>query len=121
MGQAPQEVLQAEAQKMTFKTKDMARQWAATRWTVRLLGVVLGIATKQLTGVEMVITSVTGDKHAADSFHYEGRAFDFRSKHYSPEQRGEVFTLASFLAQIVGGKVLLEVPGKPNEHFHIQV
>lgn len=50
----------------------------------------LGVADalhRDMFGREVEITSLNDRKHRPDSLHYEGRAFDLRTRHLSPVQR----------------------------------
>lgn len=82
--------------------------------------------------VELVITSIEDGKHAPNSRHYRGEAIDIRSKNFLNRDLKRRFRseLESALnhhplvtAKGVGDnfRVLLEVEGTPNEHFHVQV
>ena len=71
-----------------------------------------------------VITATTGGKHMVGSLHYTGQAIDLRVKNVGSltYQVG----LHAYLKRAINIKypglydVLLEFPGKPNAHIHIE-
>lgn len=81
---------------------------------------------------ELVITSIYDGTHQSDSKHYLGEAIDVRAKNFKTMAeklrfRGELESalnthpLAAAQGVSNSFRVLLEVPGTDNEHFHVQV
>lgn len=70
-------------------------------------------------GYETVITSLGDGKHKKGSFHPQGLAVDFRTKHVLA-QRAKDTILASVKARLPQCDVLLEGLGTPNEHLHVE-
>jgi len=68
--------------------------------------------------VDCVITSCNDGEHMQGSFHYSGKAADFRTQHtgmaksFAEEARKELGPL--------GFDVILEDLGQPNEHLHLE-
>jgi hypothetical protein len=80
--------------------------------------VVDGIYAKR--GLECVITSANDSRHSAASWHYKGRALDFRT-HYEAlnEQEQEIRDeVKESLGQDFD--VVMEAVGTPNEHLHVE-
>ena len=71
-------------------------------------------------GVECVITAANDGKHKVGSLHYQDDALDVRSKNLSNEQVKH--DLHARLMYELGEDydVLFELPGQPQEHFHIE-
>lgn len=70
-----------------------------------------------MTGQEMVVTSVSDGKHKRQSAHKTGRAFDCRTKgHPSPG------IIRTEIAERLGKEfdVILEAVNEPNEHIHCE-
>lgn len=70
-------------------------------------------------GHEFVVTSCNDSKHGDKSLHYEGRAFDARSKHVPVDHKQ---LLLDRLREQLGADfdVLMEFVGKDNEHLHVE-
>ncbi len=70
--------------------------------------------------VVCVITAANDGKHKVGSLHYQDDALDVRSKNLPTEQAKH--DLHARLMHELGGDydVLLESPGQPQEHFHIE-
>lgn len=68
----------------------------------------------------LTITSVNDGIHKTGSLHYSGNAVDIRSKIYKRELVEEVIRM--FRASTDGPRydLLLEAPGTPNEHLHLE-
>jgi hypothetical protein len=68
---------------------------------------------------ELVITSVNDGEHREDSYHYEGRAFDARTRGTgrATQIAGETKARLGSL----GFDVVLEDLGGPNEHLHVEL
>jgi len=71
-------------------------------------------------GVECVLTSVNDSKHMAKSWHYEGRAFDVRTKY--PELDGREQEFRDEVARDLGPNydVTIEAIGTEDEHLHVE-
>jgi hypothetical protein len=71
-------------------------------------------------GVPLVVTSCNDGKHSAQSLHYNGRAFDARTKY--PELDGRELELQAALREALGADfdVVLEAIGTDNEHAHLE-
>ncbi len=71
--------------------------------------------------LDLVITSGIDGKHSANSKHYTSQALDVRSKNFPNEETKYRFVRE--MARMLGPQffIFLEVPGKDNEHFHMQV
>lgn len=65
-----------------------------------------------------VVTSINDGKHSDLSLHYEGYAFDLRTKDF----QGDGLALRDAIAEALGRNfdVVLESIGKPNEHLHVE-
>ena len=68
----------------------------------------------QLTGKEIVITSLLDGKHSEKSLHYVGRAFDMRTYIYTPE---ELKSLVDALRQY---EDVLDIVTEA-DHLHIEI
>ena len=104
-----------------YKTKDIRAEQARLRQPAAFLMYALGILQRLQTGKGAVVTAIVAGPHMETSMHWQGRAFDLRSRHLAPEEKPAFLGLASFVVGLFGGRVLLESPGEENEHFHIQV
>lgn len=72
-------------------------------------------------GIEVTITSVQDSTHTPGSLHPKGAAVDIRSKapfHDADEKRKFLDAVLRRLG--LGYQGILEAPGTPNEHFHIE-
>jgi hypothetical protein len=71
-------------------------------------------------GVECVITSANDSRHSTASWHYKGRALDFRT-HYEKMNELEQ-TLRDRVKEALGQDfdVVMEAVGTPNEHLHVE-
>lgn len=69
---------------------------------------------------ECVITSANDSKHGEMSWHYKGRALDFRTKYDS--MNGQEQALRDSIKEALGQDfdVVLEAVGTPNEHIHVE-
>lgn len=65
------------------------------------------------------ITSCTDGEHSRSSLHYSGLAADVRSKHLSHTQKAAILN-AFRGACDESFDLILEAPGQPNEHFHLE-
>ena len=106
---------------LSYKTKDIRAEQAKLKSPANFLMYTLGFLQRIQTGKPAVVTAIVAGPHMETSLHWEGRAFDLRSKHLAPDEKQAFKHLARFVVGIFGGKVLLEMPGTENEHFHIQV
>lgn len=68
--------------------------------------------------VECIITSANDSKHGANSWHYKGRALDFRTKTYAGDKQALRDEIKSALGQDFD--VVLEALGEDNEHLHVE-
>lgn len=80
--------------------------------------VIDGIYAKR--GMECVVTSANDSKHGANSWHYKGRALDFRT-HYE-RLNGQEQALRDEIKEALGQDfdVVMEAVGTPNEHLHVE-
>lgn len=71
-------------------------------------------------GVECVITSANDSKHSAASWHYKGRALDFRTKFDA--LNGHEQALRDEVKAALGDDfdVVIEAVGADNEHLHVE-
>jgi hypothetical protein len=71
-------------------------------------------------GLEAVITSANDSKHSAASWHYKGRALDFRTKFDSLNGMEE--SLREEIKDALGEEfdVIVEALGTDNEHLHLE-
>jgi len=106
---------------LEYKTKAIRAEQAQLKSPARGLLYTLGLLQRIQTGKRAVVTAIVAGPHMETSLHWEGRAFDLRSKHLSDDDKQAFAQIARFVVGIFGGKVLLESAGTPNEHFHIQV
>jgi hypothetical protein len=70
---------------------------------------------------EIIITSINDSTHGSTSRHYRDEAIDIRSKNFPSREEKRWFREALQVALGSKFRVLLEVEGTPNEHFHCQV
>ncbi len=70
--------------------------------------------------VDGVVTSLNDGTHGSNSLHYADKAADIRSHHLTPETKQKVLQFAERILNPQGFDVILEQPGKPNEHFHCE-
>lgn len=70
-------------------------------------------------GLDTVVTSANDGTHKTNSFHYQGRAFDFRTKHSGNLGKGIAGAIRERLGPI-GFDVVYEDPGGENEHIHVE-
>jgi hypothetical protein len=70
-------------------------------------------------GLDTVVTSANDSEHKDGSKHYEGAAFDFRTKHSGGMGKGLASSIRLRLAHI-GFDVLFEYPGGEAEHIHVE-
>lgn len=68
--------------------------------------------------VECVITSANDSKHGVNSWHYKGRALDFRTKTYLGDKQALRDEIKASLGQDFD--VVLEAVGEDNEHLHVE-
>lgn len=70
-------------------------------------------------GLNLVVTSLNDGEHRQGSRHYSGDAADLRTHNVPPALRP---VLAAELAKALGPGylVLLEKPGEPSEHIHVE-
>lgn len=76
---------------------------------------------EQYGATELVVTSLNDGNHRIGSFHYHGEAADLRTKNLpsSYAKRNAVDQLARTLGR--DWDVLLEDPGGPDEHAHLEL
>lgn len=67
----------------------------------------------------MIVTSCTDGTHGPHSLHYQGLAADIRSQHLSSHEKELVLSRFQF-SQQSQFDFILEQPGHPNEHFHLE-
>ena len=98
--------------KPTVKLTDLAPQLA--------LAALIVDSIYRERGVECVITSANDSKHGANSWHYKGRALDFRCK--QAELDGQEQSLRDEIKAALGDEfdVVLEAVGTENEHVHLE-
>lgn len=70
------------------------------------------------SGCECVITSANDSAHSERSWHYKGRAFDFRTKNYKFDKGALRQEIKAALGEDFD--VLLEDEGGANEHLHVE-
>lgn len=70
--------------------------------------------SRQLTGKEIVVTSLLDGKHSDKSLHYVGRAFDMRTYIYTPEE------LNSIVAALRQYESVLDIVVE-KDHLHIEI
>jgi|WetSurSiteA1Bulk_404760.scaffolds.fasta_scaffold33823_4 hypothetical protein len=83
-----------------------------------LLGLIVSEQAFKATGTEMVITSVKDGVHKVGSKHYEGKAFDLRTKATGLSRR--IAQGVKDLLAPVGYDVILEDVDQDNEHLHVE-
>lgn len=71
-------------------------------------------------GLPTVVTSANDSSHKDGSYHYLGRAFDFRTKHAAGMMRGITAELKRKLGPL-GFDVVFEDEGGINEHLHVEL
>ena len=75
--------------------------------------------SQRFPNVPFTVTSVNDGTHLVTSWHYKGRAFDFRT-HEVPSQ-GAASVILDYRAYHPDWVVLFEARGTPGEHGHAQV
>jgi hypothetical protein len=83
-----------------------------------LLGMVVAEQAYKAAGIEMTITSVMDGVHKEGSKHYDGMAFDLRTK-----ATGLAARLYQSVREALAGAgydVILEDLGGDNEHIHVE-
>ncbi len=70
--------------------------------------------SQRLTGLELVITSCIDGAHMANSFHYQGKAFDMRTRIYT---KGQVAAIVDELFTLLGEDYDIVDEG---DHIHIE-
>ena len=70
------------------------------------------------SGTQCVITSCNDSKHSDASLHYQGRAFDFRTKTYKFDKQALIQEIRAALGEEFD--VLLEDEDGPNQHAHVE-
>ena len=71
---------------------------------------------------QLIVTSINDAQHRRGSLHYQGRAFDCRTKDLpfgSAGKRNLRDDIARYLG--TGWDVILEDQGGPNEHLHLEL
>ena len=98
--------------KPTVKLTDLAPQMA--------LAALIVDSIYRERGVECVITSANDSKHGANSWHYKGRALDFRTK--QDALNGLENELRNVVKDRLGPDfdVVIEAVGTDNEHLHVE-
>lgn len=85
-----------------------------------LLGLLVADSVhRDLVDDGIVVTELTGGKHKPNSLHYKGQAADIRTHHLS-EKRRNLFNNALKDALGADYDVIIEFPGKPEEHMHLE-
>ena len=69
-------------------------------------------------GASCTITSANDSKHGENSWHYKGRALDFRTHDFTGDKQQLLYVLKDALGPEFD--VLLEGAGTPNEHIHCE-
>lgn len=75
------------------------------------------LAVEEVMGF-CTVTSANDSKHSASSWHYKGRALDFRTKDYAGDKLKAVADIKERLGPDFD--VVLEAEGEPNEHLHVE-
>ena len=70
--------------------------------------------------LDTVVTSANDSGHAENSYHYSGRAFDFRTKHAAGVSKSIVIEVKKKLIPL-GFDVIWEDIGGVNEHLHVEL
>lgn len=70
--------------------------------------------------LDTVVTSCNDGTHKEGSYHYLGRAFDFRTKHAGGFAAGIAQAVKAELGPL-GFDVILEDLGGVNEHLHVEL
>jgi hypothetical protein len=71
-------------------------------------------------GLDVVVTSANDSTHKEGSYHYQGRAFDFRTKHAPGIIKGMAAEIKQVLGPL-GFDVVFEDESGLNEHLHIEL
>ena len=69
-------------------------------------------------GCSCTITPANDGKHSDASWHYKGRALDFRTHDFTGDKQQLLYSLKEALGPEFD--VLLEGDGTPNEHVHLE-
>lgn len=70
-------------------------------------------------GLDTVVTSANDSVHSPNSYHYLGRAFDFRTKHAQGIASGIISNIRKVLGPL-GFDIIWEDQGGVNEHLHCE-
>ena len=78
------------------------------------------VASHWPDGINMTVTSIVDSKHSQTSLHYAGAAIDIRSRNLKLNEKRDL--VAALHKRALGNDYdfLLEDPGGPNEHFHLE-
>jgi hypothetical protein len=68
--------------------------------------------------LECWITSANDGKHMETSWHYKGRALDFRTHNFVGDKKKLLEKVKEHLGK--NYDVVLEAPDSPNEHLHVE-
>jgi hypothetical protein len=71
-------------------------------------------------GIPCVVTSANDSKHGASSWHYRGRALDFRTKYEAVNGREQILRDETKKALGQDFDVVIEAVGTDNEHLHVE-
>ena len=71
--------------------------------------------------VDVLITSGNDSVHMAKSKHYSYEALDIRSKNFPSAVAKRAFMAAVLKRLGSGYQMILEMEGKANEHFHLEL
>lgn len=74
----------------------------------------------ELNGAMLIITHVVDGEHGDPSFHYTGRAFDFRTRELDDETLGAIVSDV-MAAGVPNLQLVIEDRGGPNEHGHVEI
>ena len=88
-----------------------------------LLGILVTQETYQRHGAELTLTSVLDGRHSKLSLHYQGYAFDCRTKTLPPGTVQLIYAELKTILDPLGFDVVLELDQKNdrnNEHLHVE-
>ena len=71
-------------------------------------------------GVECVVTSANDSKHGDNSWHFKGRALDFRTRYDALNGKEQELRMTVKAALGDEFDVVMEAVGTDNEHLHVE-
>jgi hypothetical protein len=102
------------------RTADVYHDYAREVWYA--LGVIDGVS-REFLGKPAVVTSLNDGTHKAGSLHYQGLAFDLRTRNMTPGETTSLFEKVKAILDPQGYDVIFEgtgTPGSSGTHIHCE-